>query len=249
MNELALFAGAGGGLLASQLLGWDTKCAVEIDSGARRMLLRRQADGILPRFPIWDDIRTFDGAPWRGRIDVVSGGFPCQDVSSAGPRTGLSGARSGLVRDMLRVISEVRPTYVFAENSPNLRTLGLGEILEALSALGYLGRVGVLGPGAIGGPHKRDRMWIVAHAKSIGLPESRGFAAGSAADYDTFSANVESDSTSVGVRPVDTWWAVPRFARMDDGMADWVDRVKATGNGQVPAVAALAWRILSEGVT
>src|SRR5690348_14599982 len=83
MRELALFAGAGGGLLASNLLGWRTICAVEINGYRRDVLCARQDDGSLPVFPIWDDIRTFDGLEWRGRIDVVSGGFPCQAYSSA----------------------------------------------------------------------------------------------------------------------------------------------------------------------
>ena len=84
MNELALFAGAGGGILGGHLLGWRTVCAVEIEDYPRRVLLQRQADGFLPRFPIWDDVCTFDGKPWRGKVDVISGGFPCQDISIAG---------------------------------------------------------------------------------------------------------------------------------------------------------------------
>ena len=94
MNELALFAGAGGGLLASKLLGWSTVGAVEIEQYPRDILMRRQEDGHLEPFPIWDDVCTFDGRPWRGAVDVVSGGFPCQDISSAGKGAGLSGERS-----------------------------------------------------------------------------------------------------------------------------------------------------------
>ena len=76
LNELALFAGAGGGILGGHLLGWRTVCAVEYAAYPRSVLLARQRDGMLPRFPIWDDVTTFDGNPWRGRVDVVSGGFP-----------------------------------------------------------------------------------------------------------------------------------------------------------------------------
>ena len=116
MNELALFAGGGGGILAGHLLGWRTVCAVEIEDYPRRVLLQRQADGLLPRFPIWDDITTFDGKPWRGKVDVVSGGFPCQDISVAGRGAGLDGERSGLWGEMARVIREVQP------NTHSLRT-------------------------------------------------------------------------------------------------------------------------------
>lgn len=88
MYELALFAGAGGGILGGKLLGWRTVCAVELDAYARRVLLARQRDGCLEPFPIWDDVRTFDGKPWSGKIDVISGGFPCQDISCAGGGAG-----------------------------------------------------------------------------------------------------------------------------------------------------------------
>ena len=84
MNELALFAGAGGGILGGKLLGWRTVCAVEWEPYPASVLCARQNDGLLPPFPIWDDIQTFDGNPWRGIVDVVSGGFPCQDISAAG---------------------------------------------------------------------------------------------------------------------------------------------------------------------
>lgn len=117
---------------------------------------------MLDPFPIWDDITTFDGRPWQGRVDVVSGGFPCQDISSAGRGAGLDGARSGLWFEMLRVIGEVQPAYVFAENSPNLRTRGLGRVLDGLAGLGFNACWGVLGAWHVGAPHRRNRMWIVA---------------------------------------------------------------------------------------
>ena len=84
MNELALFAGAGGGILGGKLLGWRTVCAVEWEAYPASVLCARQNDGLLPPFPVWDDIQTFDGKPWRGIVDVISGGFPCQDLSVAG---------------------------------------------------------------------------------------------------------------------------------------------------------------------
>jgi len=84
VNELALFAGAGGGILGGHLLGWRTVCAVEWEQYPASVLCARQNDGLLPSFPIWDDVQTFDGKPWQGIVDVVSGGFPCQDISAAG---------------------------------------------------------------------------------------------------------------------------------------------------------------------
>jgi DNA (cytosine-5)-methyltransferase 1 len=137
-------------------------CAVEIEDYPRRVLLQRQADGFLPRFPIWDDICTFDGKPWREKVDVISGGFPCQDISAAGKGAGLDGERSGLWGEMARVIHEVQPRFVFVENSPMLTSRGLGRVLGDLASMGFDARWGVLGAADIGANHKRDRIWIVA---------------------------------------------------------------------------------------
>jgi DNA-cytosine methyltransferase len=163
MRELALFAGAGGGILGGYLLGWQTVCAVEIEDYARRVLFARQRDGILPRFPIWDDIRTFDGRPWSGRVDIVSGGFPCQDISVAGKGAGLTGERSGLWSEMARIIGEVRPRFAFVENVPALTGRGLGTVLGDLADLGYDARWCVLGADDAGAPHHRKRIWILAY--------------------------------------------------------------------------------------
>lgn len=170
MNELALFAGAGGGILGGKLLGWRTVCAVEWDAYARDVLVARQNDGCLEAFPIWDDIQTFDGRPWRGRVDVVSGGFPCQDISAAGKGVGITGERSGMWVEMARIIGEVRPRFAFVENSPMLTSRGLGTCLGDLAALGYHARWGVVGANAAGAPHKRERIWIVAYDPRGGWP-------------------------------------------------------------------------------
>jgi DNA (cytosine-5)-methyltransferase 1 len=162
MNELALFAGAGGGILGGKLLGWRTVCAVEWETYPASVLLARQNDGSLPPFPIWDDIQTFDGNPWRGIVDVVSGGFPCQDISAAGKGAGIDGERSGMWGEMARVICEVRPRFVFVENSPMLTSRGLGRVLGDLASMGFDARWGVLGAADIGANHQRDRIWIVA---------------------------------------------------------------------------------------
>lgn len=162
LRELALFAGAGGGILGGHLLGWRTICAVEWEPYPAAVLAQRQNDGILPPFPIWDDVRTFNGFPWRGIVDVVSGGFPCQDISAAGKGAGLDGARSGLWSEMARIIGEVRPRYAFVENSPVLTSRGLGTVLGDLAALGYDCRWGVVSAADAGAPHLRERIWILA---------------------------------------------------------------------------------------
>ena len=162
MNELALFAGAGGGILSGHLLAWRTVCAVEWEPYPASVLCARQNDGLLPPFPIWDDVQTFDGKPWRGIVDVVSGGFPCQDISAAGKGTGIDGERSGMWREMARIIHEVQPRFAFVENSPILTSRGLGTVLGDLASMGFDAKWGVLGAADIGANHQRNRIWIKA---------------------------------------------------------------------------------------
>jgi DNA (cytosine-5)-methyltransferase 1 len=166
MNELALFAGAGGGILGGHLLGWRTVCAVEWEAYPASVLCARQNDGFLPSFPIWDDVQTFDGKPWRGIVDVVSGGFPCQDISAAGRGGGIEAERSGMWKEMARIIGEVRPKYAFVENSPMLTSRGLGTVLADLASLGFDAEWGVLSAADVGANHKRERIWILAHSNS-----------------------------------------------------------------------------------
>jgi DNA (cytosine-5)-methyltransferase 1 len=233
MNELALFAGAGGGMLAGKILGWRTVCAVENAPYAASVLLARQNDGSLPPFPIWDDIRTFDGRPWRGIVDVVSGGFPCQDISAAGRGAGIEGEQSGLWYEMLRVVQEISPRYVFIENSPMLRTRGLEVVLRGLADAGFNAKWCRLGANHVGAPHRRNRIWIVADTNSSGCKE-QWWAKPTQAEHKTFKCT--------------GWWqSKPGVGRVANGVAYRVDRLKAIGNGQVPQCAAEAWRILTEG--
>jgi len=162
LNELALFAGAGGGILGGHLLGWRTVCAVEWEAYPASVLCARQNDGLLPSFPIWDDVQTFDGKPWRGIVDVVSGGFPCQDISAAGKGGGIEAERSGMWKEMARIIGEVRPKYAFVENSPMLTSRGLGTVLRDLAKMGFDAEWGVLSAADVGANHLRERIWIVA---------------------------------------------------------------------------------------
>jgi len=167
LNELALFAGAGGGILGGHLLGWRTVCAVEWEQYPASVLCARQNDKILPPFPIWDDVQTFDGNPWRGIVQVVSGGFPCQDISAAGKGAGIEGNKSSMWKHMARIIGEVRPQYVFVENSPMLTTRGLGVVLADLSTMGFDAKWGVVSAADIGANHQRERIWIRAEQRNI----------------------------------------------------------------------------------
>ena len=194
MNELHLFAGAGGGILAGQLLGHRCVCAVEWEPYAQAVLVARQNDGTFPPFPIWDDVQSFDGKPWRGIVDVVAGGFPCQDISVAGNGAGLDGERSGMWHHMARIIGEVRPRYVLVENSPALVSRGLGRVLGDLAAVGFDARWGVLGAASLGASHKRERIWIVANARGRRCSESRSGEMEQSRGAEAFSASDVPDA-------------------------------------------------------
>ena len=248
MNELALFAGAGGGILGGKLLGWRTVCAVEWEPYAACVLAARQNDGLLAPFPIWSDVRTFDGGPWRGSVDVVSGGFPCQDISSAGKGAGLDGERSSMWRHMARIIGEVRPRFVFVENSPMLTLRGLGTVLGDMAAMGFDACWGVLGAAHFGAPHVRERIWIVGHAMQGGRAPAR-----IQADQAIQRARAGTPSIA-SVQAAYTelrggWEVEPGVGRVVDGLADGMDRIAALGNGQVPRVAAAAFTLLASRLT
>lgn len=167
VRELALFAGAGGGILGGVLLGWATICAVESDPYRRAVLMQRQDDRALPPFPLWDDIRTFDGREWAGSVDVVSAGFPCQPFSTAGARRGVDDERN-MWPETIRIIREVRPRLVFLENVPGLLSSGyFGTVLGDLAASGFDAEWIVLGADDCGAPHRRKRLWILAVPQSL----------------------------------------------------------------------------------
>ena len=269
MNELALFAGAGGGILGGHLLGWRTVCAVEWEPYAASVLAARQNDGLLTPFPIWDDVRTFDGRPWRGLVEVVSGGFPCQDISVAGKGDGLDGERSGLWSEMARIIGEVRPRYAFVENSPALTTRGLGRVVGDLASLGYDCRWGVISAADSGAPHERERIWMLAYTNNSGprfgcAEPEWGAEPGRRREKlaDAYGAQREGGGAPIrawqeygNTHCTSSWWdsdpaddPEPGVGRMAPRMAQGVDRLKALGNGQVPQAMALAWRTLTEGI-
>ena len=248
MNELALFAGAGGGILGGKLLGWRTVCAVEWEAYPASVLCARQNDGLLETFPIWDDVQTFDGKPWRGIVDVVSGGFPCQDISAAGRGAGIDGERSGMWGEMARIIHEVRPRFVFVENSPILTSRGLGRVLGDLASMGFDARWGVLGAADVGAVHQRDRIWIVGKNTDSNSIRSQKNSNEEKLCRQTKNIGSAGRFSEMGCKEI---WARPcpigaSPMGVGNGVAGGVDRLKAIGNGQVPLCAATAWRILSE---
>ena len=225
MNELALFAGAGGGLLASQMLGWRTVCAVELDWFCRSVLVQRQNDGQLrPPFPILDDIRTFDGRPWAGIVEVISGGFPCQAYSTAAAGKNTA---DDLWPEMRRIVADVSPRYIFAEN---VSRVAIDQAANDCESMGYKTKAIALSAKDMGADHIRERFWLLAYADNNGeLP-----------------CEVNAETRWMPSLDSGVWQDYPEPLRVVDGMANRVDRLKAIGNGQVPLCAATAWRILND---
>jgi len=283
LKHVDLFSGLGGGILAGQLLGWATIAACELDPWCRELLVRRQNDATLPPCPIWDDVRTFPGESFRGRVDVVSGGFPCQDISLAGPKREraqrdlfgrgkhIEAERSGLWSEMRRVVEEIEPSFVFVENVTALRSRGLDRVLRDLAALGYDAAWDCVRASDLGAPHKRDRIWILAAHPDRGrcqgerLPEhdaeqgpcrdlTHGLGTrGRGGRPDAPDAMLDGPqgggakraANTLGLRRGGPWAETqPPLCSVDDGPPARVDQLRAIGNGQVPIVAAAAFRML-----
>ena len=270
LRELSLFSGAGGGLLATQhLLGWRAVCYVERDPYCQRVLKQRMADGLLHDAPIWDDCRTFDGKPWRGLVDVISAGFPCQPFSVAGARKAGADERNGWPW-VARLVREVGPRYVFLENVCGLLASShgyFGTVLGDLAESGYDVRWTCLSAAQCGAPHLRNRLWIVAtlaDAETLADPSlrrcgeqeegqnqlqgraktERPGAALADADGNREKRNQSQNRQGSGSKQSGWWRFEPDVGRVAHGVAARMDRLKALGNGQVPQVVKTAWELL-----
>ena len=220
LRELSLFTGCGGGLLASNILGHNIVCAVERDEYCIEILIQRQNERVLQPFPIWDDICTFDGRPWNGAVDLVSGGFPCQAFSSAA--IGRNIAEKDLWGQMLRVIGEISPRAVFAENVSEKAIL---QAQQDLLELGYDCEYIKLSAKDVGADHERERYWLLAYTYN----------------YGELCSTFHAETSQLQELRNSVWETYPVEFRVSDGVAFRVDRLKALGNGQVPLVAASAW--------
>jgi DNA (cytosine-5)-methyltransferase 1 len=158
-----LFSGIGGFSLGLERAGMQTVAFCEIDKVAQQVLRKHW-----PNVPIFDDVKTLKGEQ-LGTIDVICGGFPCQDLSFAGKGAGLTGARSGLWGEFHRLIKEIKPSWVIIENVAALRSRGLDKVLGSLAEIGYDAEWHCVPASAVGAPHQRDRVWIVAYPQCHGL--------------------------------------------------------------------------------
>jgi DNA (cytosine-5)-methyltransferase 1 len=252
MTHGSLFSGIGGFDLAAQWMGWENVFHVERDPFCRQVLAHH-----FPESQSFDDVKAFDATPFRGRIRVLSGGFPCQPFSAAGKRAGTSDDRY-LWPEMFRIIREARPTYVVAENVRGLISWNDGLVLDTvcsdLEGEGYEVFPVVLPAASVNAPHRRDRIWIVAHAndqRGTGGPRQ---VQGTDGEVPQRHDHAQSCNSSA-----DAWQdfpTVPPVCGRNDGLPKRLDgitfpkwrreSIKAYGNAIVPQVAYQIFQALED---
>ena len=275
MNVLALCSGVGGLELGTHVAVPAARCIcyVEGEAYAAAVLAARMAEGCLDDAPIWSDVKSFDGKPWRGVVDCVAGGYPCQPFSQAGKRKGADDPRH-LWPHIARIVAEVGPRLCFFENVSGHLSLGFEAVADDLSAMGYAVAAGLFTASEVGATHRRQRLYIMAHAaekseqritdgviaerepRLDALSTGRGR---TVADYvpECFGVGSQLAGGLYPPGPTDSggwerYFATagnrPVLSRVGNGVANRVDRVNAAGNGVVPLAAAYAWRVLADSL-
>jgi DNA (cytosine-5)-methyltransferase 1 len=254
-----LFAGIGGiGLGLENTGGFEVKWQVERDEYASKVLAKHW-----PEVQRFDDVREFPPTDEGNYyVDLIAGGFPCQDISVAGNGEGLKGERSGLFYQIVRIAKRLRPKYLLLENVAALLIRGMGDVLRELAAIGYYAEWHCIPAATVGAPHRRDRVFIVAYANSDRevRDQSEHRPWGGAIPRSKKQAGIVADSQGIGregfsKKPVSrfknvsgelmrssekfrTIWAVePELGRVADGVPRRVDRLRCLGNAVVPQVA------------
>lgn len=253
----SLFAGIGGMDLGLERAGMQCRWQVEIDDYATKVLAKHW-----PTVPRFRDVRDV-GAGCLERVDLIAGGFPCQDISVAGKGAGIAGKRSWLWAEYARIIGELRPRFVLVENVPALRSRGLGRVLGDLASLGYDTEWDCIPAAAVGAPHLRDRIWIVAYAsgsrdralagsvygdaradraKNDQQPGRDGAALADAHGERRQKFHAPAQPGWAGLlagridQRRDQWGTEPDLGRVAHGVPARVDRLRCLGNAVVPQV-------------
>lgn len=266
LTVLDLFSGIGGFSLGLERTGgFRTVAFCEIDPFCRKVLAKHWPD-----VPIHEDVTKLRGED-VGSVDVICGGFPCQDVSLAGQREGLSGRRSGLWGEYARLIGEIRPQYVIVENTPGLLSLGMGTVFGDLATLGYDAEWHCIPASAVGADHIRDRVWIIAyiddgkseHERRSSKPSSqmvedapdivrkrlsdRFHSGTNIGDAGAISARLGFALNAPTDFPREYRQHQPVVGRGVSRIPNRVDRIKALGNAVVPQVVeVIGHAILSD---
>lgn len=241
MNGMDLFSGIGG--ISKALEQWVKPVIYcEIDTYCQGVLLSRMADESISDGPIWDDITTLSGCPFNGSIDIIYGGFPCQDISIAGNGKGLAGERSGLFFEILRLAKEIRPPFIFLENVPAITVRGGLRVVREIAEMGYDCRWCVISAESVGAPHKRDRWFLLAHANSKPSREANKISESIQNTKKTWLRSSRQNRRDLSK----SYWEenkCPVFG-MDDGLSYELGRAKSMGNSVVPEQAKEAFQIL-----
>lgn len=266
MNGLDLFSGIGG--ITKALESWVKPIAYcERDRYAQAVLLSRMGSNDITTAPIWDDVRTLHG--WMlPRVDIIYGGFPCQDISVAGNGKGLAGERSGLFFEIMRLAKEIKPKFIFLENVPAIRKRGLSTVIGELTQAGYDCRYGFLSAYDVGAPHLRERWFLLAHTNSERIGENTGTVFREqntrhetwrngiihrCSDVDnSVCGRYESPKEEVLSRrdsAIDaSWWETESsVGRVVNELPNRVDRIKCLGNAVVPKQVKEAFERLMTG--
>jgi len=223
MNVLDLFSGIGGFSLGLERIGMATVAFCEKEPQAQTVLQKHW-----PEIPVFDDIKKLNKKELDKygieKIDVITGGFPCQDISTAGKQAGIAGDRSGLWSECARLIGEIKPRYAIIENVANLRSKGLVTVLQDLWSLGYDAEWHIIPAHAVGAPHKRERIWIIAYRDGLRVEGTR----------------TKLETAGIDKRIRSHWeTAQPRAMRVDDGVSPKIhrNRIQQCGNAIVPQIA------------
>lgn len=233
LRLLDTFAGIGGFSYAAERIvgGFETIKFVEIDPFCQKVLSKHW-----PLVPIHDDIASFQ--PTVGMADVISGGFPCQDISNAGKQAGIKqGTRSGLFYELMRIICLVQPKYVVLENVAAITSNGLDVVLGSLAEAGYDAEWACIRASDVGACHRRDRWWLIAYPNCKG---AQGLGAKRQLREVGQEISIDWRSSSKLLSPAwESYLSKPLLCRGDDGLSRRVDRLKCLGNSVVPQCAAI----------
>jgi len=222
MYALDLFSGIGGNSLGLKDY-IKTIAYCESDRHAQAVLLSRMSIGDLPIAPICTDITQLDGRLFKGKVDIIIAGFPCQDISIAGNGIGLEGKRSILFFEIMRLARQIQSTFIFLENVNAIRTRGLDTVIQELTEAGYDCRWTMLSAASVGAPHKRERWFLLAHSKGVG---SRGEVRNlSSQDAEEQRSQDELEDTSREFIAASKRSSVLAYSEYDGRLGDEIGRV------------------------
>lgn len=243
MYELALCAGIGAMSRGLQDAGIRTACYIERNDYRINVLIARMQDGSLDQAPIWDDVTTFDGEPWCGRVDLISAGYPCQPFSRSGLKRGTDDERY-LWPDVCSIIRQVRPRYVLLENVSDLlvasggKPAPISDVFRDLAACRYDAEWSVLPAALFGAPHLRERVFVVAYSHQSGRQAVlRALTCASREAYAGWPSN-HLDTPGDYLQAMEKRLCEPAIFRGNDGTAHRVERLEAIGEAVVRQVAA-----------